>query len=103
MRRAPAGYEPAPDRSTNQFAAVGGDMSGVIGDLSFPAQPGTELVPRGGPVCRHCYLPPSDHQSPSSQAGYEPLASIPGVHPDTDTALNSADSRYSEFHNSAAR
>lgn len=57
MRRLPAGYEPGLEKVTNDFGvkAIGGDMSGVVGDLSFPRTAG--MMPRGGPVCSTCYLP----------------------------------------------
>ena len=71
MKRLPAGYDPAPEKSSNSFPAMGGDMSGVVGDLSFPRVPGVQLMRRGS-VCRHCMLLPEDHQTPAAQAGYSP-------------------------------
>jgi hypothetical protein len=107
-RRLPPGYAPGPEKVTNDFGtkAVGGHMSGVIGDLSFPRTAG--MMPRGGPVCKTCYLPPSDHVTPAAQAGYSPLQSVPGIHPDVDDPTetrNSADvlaeSRNAAFYGSA--
>ena len=64
-------------------------MSGVIGDLSFPAQPGQMMMARHGPVCETCYLPEADHNQP----GYSPLIAVPGVHQSVDSgeAHNAAD------------
>jgi hypothetical protein len=98
-RRLPAGYEPAPEVVTTDFGtkAVGGDLSGVIGDLSFPAQPGQQLISKNtGDLCRTCLMPVENHMtSPASAVGYEPLGNqTPGVHIDVDTpslTRNSAD------------
>ena len=111
MRRFPvslsaAGYAPVPKREVvrNTFDAMGdgGVLNDVIADLSFPRDPRTQLMARGGTasLCRHCYLLPEDHQSPAAQAGYEPLGTQtpPGVHPDVDdgSAHNAADELYAD-------
>lgn len=88
MRRLPNGANPQPEVSTNRFPAVGGDMSGVIADLSFVQVPGMQMMARSGPVCETCMKPEADHSEPGT---FSPLAAVPGVHPLTDTARNSAD------------
>lgn len=101
-RRLPPGYAPGREKVTNDFGtkAVGGDMSGIVADLSWPRaqQPGVTLVPRGGPVCETCQLPAQDHVTPAAQAGYQPLASVPGVHPSIDDgrAHSAADDLYTD-------
>ena len=96
MRRHPAGYDPPREVSTNHFDAMGPDayLKDVIGDLSFPTPAGVQMVSKNtGDLCRTCLTPVEKHMtSPDSAVGYSPLGNqTPGVHPDTDTALNSAD------------
>lgn len=119
MRRFPvslsaAGYAPAPKPEVvrNKFATMGGSgvLNDVIADLSFPRDPQTQLMARGGTasLCYTCLLPAEDHVTPAAQAGYEPLGSqVPGVHRSVDdgSARNYSDvlaeSRNAAFHNSA--
>jgi len=104
MQRHPAGYDPPLERSTSHFDAMGdsGVLNDVISDLSFPRNPRTQLMARGGTesLCRHCLLRPEDRQTPRSAAGYEPLGGgqTPGVHPDvTDgSAHNATDDLYAD-------
>jgi hypothetical protein len=84
-----------------------GYLNDIVGDLSFPHDSRQQLMSRNtGDLCRHCMLPPDAHTtSESAAAGYEKLGpQIPGVHPDTDSALNSADvyadPRRAEFYGS---
>ena len=95
MQRHPAGYDPAPERSTNHFPAMGPDtyVKDVIGDLSFPTPAGVQMISKdAGDLCRTCLTPVKYHMTlPDSAVGSQPLGNqTPGIHPDTDTALNYA-------------
>lgn len=117
MRRLPprmsgSAPEPPPASVRNQFETMGDDayIHGVIGDLSFVAQPGQQLLSRNtGDLCKHCFQTPDAHTTSEAAAvGYERLGpQTPGVHPDTDTARNSSDllaeSRTQAFHSSGGR
>ena len=114
MQRHPKGYDPLPDRSSNSFPAMGGDVvNDIVADLNFPRDPRQQLMARGGTadLCRTCGLLPEDHQTEAAQAGYSPLGekTRPGVHWSVDSGetRNYADllseSRTQAFRNSTVR
>lgn len=95
------------EKVTNDFTtqAMGGNLQGIINDLSFPsAQPGGMLVRRSGPVCKTCLLPADQHATPEAQTGFSPLTGVPGVHPSVDDgSTKNYSTRLAEFSQGSGR